>query len=80
MYKEQLPKQHEIRIPLASSIHKPNRIFLALQQLERDNSQNHDSMLFDHLNLEECFVEVISVRFPDSPIKMSFDVHNYAEV
>ena len=66
------PKTTEIRVPLASTIHKPTNVFVAFQNLNRSNSQLQRFMMFDQLGVEKLNVEVNSVKFPDKDIEVDF--------
>ena len=47
VYRNQPPKNLEVRLSLSSTTHKPERVFVALQYLNRNTSQNHSSMQFE---------------------------------
>ena len=79
VYKHQPPKQTDIRLPLASTVHKPTNIFIMGQSLSREQDQEEDAMKFDNLGIEECYVEVNGVRFPDNPVKADFENYNHTE-
>ncbi len=70
--KNQPPKNQEIRYRLNSNTHKLDRILIMLQQLRKTNSQLHASTNFDSMNVESIFVEVNGMRFPETPLKVSF--------
>lgn len=79
-FKEQPPRNREVRIPLAATVHKPTKIFLALQNINRDTSSEVNSMVFDNLELEEIYAEVNSVRFPEKPMQFHFGDDDFTEV
>ena len=74
MYRNQPARNTEVRIALSSTIHKPQKIFVALQNLNRSTSQNHSSMLFDNMNVESCNVEINSVQFPDKDLSITLQL------
>lgn len=80
IYKEQPPKLQEIRIPLASTVHKPTNVFVMCQNSNRDATQEAESMIFDNMNLGRCYVEINSVRFPDSALEADFNNNDYVEI
>lgn len=73
VFRHQPALTQEIRTDLNATVHKPTKIFILTQHLNRTNNQEHDSLEFDHMNLTECFVEVNGVKFPESPIKTDFN-------
>ena len=74
VYKSQPPKQQNVRIQLASTIHRPNKILVGLQRASRTGAYStQSSMVFDHLNLEECNVSINSKLFPNlRPLTANF--------
>ena len=74
IYKLMPPKTAEIRVPLASTIHKPTNIFVAFQNLNRSTSQEHRSMAFEQMQVEKLSCEVNSVKFPDKDLEIDFRV------
>lgn len=80
VYRNQPPKNLEVRLSLSSTIHKPERVFVALQNLNRNTSQNHSSMIFDNMNVESVNVEINSVQFPDKEIKNNFTSREITEI
>ena len=80
VYRNQPPKNLEVRLSLSSTIHKPERVFVALQNLNRNTSQNHSSMRFDNMNVESVNVEINSVQFPDKEIKNNFTNREITEI
>jgi hypothetical protein len=79
VFKYQPMKLREVRLPLACTIHKPTKIFVALQKLIR-NTQEHQSMVLDHLDMEEAYVEINSEKFPDKPLSFNFADKDYMEL
>jgi len=79
-FKEQPALNREVRLSLAATVHKPTKLYVALQNLNRYNSLLAHSMTFDNLNLEEIYAEVNSVRFPEKPMEFSFGDDDYTEV
>lgn len=66
VYREQPPKNTDVRIQLASTIHRPIRILVGLQKLTRSTVQNKESaMVFDNLGLEEVNVSLNGQKFPN---------------
>ena len=61
LYRNQSSKNVEVRLSLLSTIHKPERVFVALQNLKRNTSQNHSTMIFDDMSVESVNVEINSV-------------------
>ena len=47
MYKQQPEKSKEIRIPLASTIHKPEKVIVGIQKVSRYTDDSARSMVFD---------------------------------
>lgn len=80
VYKHQPPRQIDVRLPLASSVHKPTHVYVILQDANRLDNQEQVSMFFNNMNLEECYTEVNGLRFPDRPIKVDFLKHEYTEL
>ncbi len=80
VYRNQPARNTDVRIALSSTIHKPQKIFVALQNLNRTTSQNHSSMLFDNMNIEFCNVEINSVQFPDKELKNNFTTREVMEL
>ena len=72
VYKLMPPKTGEIRVPLASTIHKPTSVFVAFQNLNRSTSQEHRFMMFDQMSVEKINCEVNSVKFPDKDVEVDF--------
>lgn len=66
------PRNTEIRIPIASSIHRPTHVFIAFQNANRETDQEQSYMHFDHLNLTEVSVNIDSISFPDRAVKCDF--------
>ena len=65
VFREQPPKQREIRVQLASTVHRPQRILIGLQKISRRQNQSQTSpMEFDNMGAEECQVLANSKRFP----------------
>ena len=76
IYKLMPPKTTEIRVPLASTIHKPSNVFVAFQNLNRSTSQEHRTMTFEQMHLEKLSCEVNSVKFPDKDLEIDFRATN----
>ena len=76
VYKLMPPKTGEIRVPLASTIHKPTSVFVAFQNLNRSTSQEHKFMMFDQMTVEKINCEVNSVKFPEKDIELDFRATN----
>lgn len=72
-------KTQKVRLDLSATIHKPTKIIIMTQNLQRAESQEHSSMGLDHLSLKESYVEVNGIKFPDNPIKTDFDNVDYQE-
>jgi hypothetical protein len=80
VYRNQPPKNLEVRLSLSSTIHKPERVFVALQNLNRNTSQNHSSMRLDNMNAESVNVEINNIQFPDKEIKNNFTSREITEI
>ncbi len=80
VFKHQPQRNREVRLSLAATVHKPTKVYLALQNINKDTESNTNSMVFDHMDLEELFVEVNSVRFPEKPLKLSYGDDDYMEI
>lgn len=79
VFREQPVRTQKVRLDLNATIHKPTKIIVLTQYLERTTTQDHSSMELDNLDLKECYVEVNGVKFPDNPIKTDFDNRNVQE-
>lgn len=79
VYRLQPPKQKEVRLALASTIHKPTHIWVGLQTLDRTTDQTKDSMKFDNLGVASSSVEINSVKFPDRDLETDFANKNAFE-
>ena len=73
VFQHQPAQNQKLRIPLNATVHKPTKIVVITQNLNRTTSQEHNSLEFDHLDLTECFVEINGVKYPETPIKTDFD-------
>jgi len=65
VYKQQPTKAKEIRIPLASTIHKPEKVIVGIQKAVRTTDVSARSMMFDKYDVESCSVEINSIKYPD---------------
>ena len=72
IYKLMPSKTSEIRVPLASTIHKPTNVFVAFQNLNRSTNQQQAFMFLDQMNVEKISCEVNSVKFPDKDLEVDF--------
>lgn len=79
VYKHQPAKARDIRIPLASTIHKPEKVIVGIQLVRRTTESKSRSMVFDSFNVESCFVEINSMKFPDRLIVNDFTDGNGLE-
>ena len=79
VYRSQPPKNDNIRMQLSSTIHKPQNVFVGLQNLNRSTSQEHSSMVFDHMSVEYVNVEINGIQFPDKNIVNNFNSRDIME-
>lgn len=80
VFKHQPQLHTDIRLSLASTIHRPTNIFVALQTANKFSNQENDYMTFDHMSLEQCYVEINSMRYPDKPLTGNFGRNDYSEI
>lgn len=80
VYKNQPPKNKDVRIALSSTIHKPKNVFIALQNLTSTTSQDKHSMEYDIGKLESVSIEVNGQKFPDRDMVCDKTTSDYHEM
>ena len=57
----------------------PRRMYVVFQNATRVNEQTQNNMVFDNLNLDEIYVRLNSVKFPEYPYEIDFGVTDALE-
>jgi len=71
--------QFSWRVSVTSGIEKPRWLIIGFQT-NRNRSQDQNPTVFDHVNLETCFVTLNSKQYPVSEIKSNFATNDYSRL
>lgn len=58
---------------ITSSSHRPVRMFVIFQYLNRYNDQTKNNMIFDHLNIDRIHCRIGSQQFPKEEYQCNFN-------
>lgn len=72
-------RQLSWRISVTSGIEKPRWIIIGFQT-DRNMTQEQNPAIFDHLNLENCYVTLNSKQYPVNEIKTNFTINDYSKL